>query len=594
MPAFIPDAAQVLDDLRTFVCSEFDGQRRKFAEQMALPRVERVEKGTCFEGLRFAGLDEKGRAKFHHAGNDSRLREGDLVLLGRENNTDPTQAWIYREEQGMLWLSEERGFPPALFRESDGWFIDEAFLDLESFYLAALDRLPASGIGQERILPLLMGTAEPGLDEDEYNAAQQEMADQPVKWEDAQREAIAGCLAADHCYLVQGPPGTGKTRVLAQVVRQLVARGERVLVTAFTHRAIDHALAASAREIGDRQRVARFGAATHRRDENYDSFECYADSPLRTLTEGGWVAGATPFALRKRLTDVEFDTIVVDEAGQMTTPLAIMAMLTGRKYLLFGDQQQLGPVVVSRPRRDAEFIGIFHALKDQTNHGTLLDVTYRLNDVLTHWPAENFYHGELTPAPAAAMRRLVCAIPDISPVWLKEVIHPGSPLVWLRFPEDRSRTVSEGEAGMAAEILRALHASGVAPEEIAVVTPYRRQARRLRRRLETLMPELAQDWRTCLIDTVERMQGQEREVILLSLCASDPYFIRQQAEFLYDPRRLNVAATRARTKLIILASDSLLHTPLHDTDLTEDQALFQSLQRCAVKVQPGVFVQPIF
>ena len=585
MPAFTLDAAHVVDDLRALVCAEYAVQRNKFAEQRALPQNERVEHGTCWDGLRFAGLDEQGRAKFQHRGNDSRLREGDLVTLSHAGALDAAQAWIYREESGSLWLSSEKGFAAALFAMAGEWFMDEAFLDLQSHYLAALDRLPSSEIGQERILPLLMGTAEPGFDEEEYYATREGLGTPPAAWEDSQREAIAGCLAAEHCYLVQGPPGTGKTRVLAQVVRQLVQRGERVLITGFTHRAIDNALAAAAREIGDRPRVARFGAALHRRDEIYDLFESYADSPFPSLTEGGWVAAATPFALRKRLPGVEFDTIVIDEAGQMTTPLAIMAMLAGRKYLLFGDHQQLGPVVVSRPRREAQFAGIFHALRSWETQGTRLDVTYRMNASLTSWPNETFYQGGLTAAPAVAGRRLACAVPDHTPAWLHPVLDPRSPLVWLALPHQHSRTVSGEEAGLAAEILRALSDSGIAPEAIAVVTPYRRQARRLRHCLETLMP--GHPWRGCVIDTVERMQGQEREVILLSLCASQPWFIRRQAEFLFDPRRLNVAATRARTKLIILASDSLLNTPLHDTDLAEDQALFQSLHRCALRLPAG-------
>lgn len=573
-----PSAHEVIQDLRAFISAEFHASRLKFAEQRAKPRSERVEDGTCVDGLRYRRVDDAGRAVFSHEGNDSRLREGDLVTLRQAEDGDETLASLFREEAGEMWLATEKGFKASMFGEPVGWFIDEAFLDLEGYYLMAFDRLPNSAIGQECILPLLMGTEKMALDEEEFHGAMDDLTREPQKWEEAQRDAIASCLAAERCCLVQGPPGTGKTRVLAQVVRRLVERGERVLITAFTHRAIDNALAATAREMDDRDRVARICAATHRREENFDRYEIFAASPLAAQS-GGWVAAATPFALRKRLPGVEFDTIVIDEAGQMTTALAIMAMLAGRKYLLFGDQQQLGPVVMSRSRREAEFIGIFHALRAQAKHGTCLDVTYRLNDKLTEWPSENFYHGELAPSPLAAARRLACQTSSQEPEWLREVVSSEKPLIWLHHPSESSRTVNTTEVAAAAEVLRALHRGGVKPEDIAVVTPYRKQARAMRRRLETLMPETS--WRGCIIDTVERMQGQEREVIVFSMCASDPTFIRWQAEFLFDPRRLNVAATRSRSKLIILASDSLLHTDLHDTDLMEDQALLRSLSQCA-------------
>ena len=577
-------ASVLVDSFRTFVRAEFDAQRTKFAEQIALPLAKRVDRGTCMPGLEFKRLDEAGRAGFRHQGNDSRLREGDRVRLSQEHAEEWYSAYIYREEADEIWLAGGH-FKDSLFAvDRDAWLIDESFVDLESEHLDALDRLPSSAIGQQRILPLLAGEAEEDFDEDEYLAAHGKLATQLTLWEDAQQEAIAGCLAAGHCYLVQGPPGTGKTRVLAQVVRQLVERGERVLITAFTHRAIDNALSATARELGDRQRAARFCEKMHRRDENYDLYETFAESPLSSLT-GGWVAAATPFALKRRLPGVEFDTIVIDEAGQMTTPLAIMAMLAGRKYLLFGDQQQLGPVVVSRSRRDVRQIGIFHALRAQETHGTRLDVTFRLNDVLTEWPSGNFYGGALKPARTAATRRLAWTSGAGVEPWVRAALDPQTPLVWIPFEHEKSRTTSDEEVSVAARLLQALHDGGVRQEDMAVVTPYRRQARRLRRRLETLTPGTS--WRGCTIDTVERMQGQERDVIVVSFCASDPSFVRSQAEFLFDPRRMNVAATRARTKLIILASDALLNVDTLDTDLGEDVALLRSLSRVAAHVSPN-------
>lgn len=576
-----------LNELRGFVRDEFDAQRTAFRERMALPVAERVERGSCLDRMVFRSIDDEGRAVFAHSGNDSRLREGDLVQLSRRDEPDLAgrRVSFYREERNRVWLVGERRFTAADFegKSDEGWIVDEDFVDLEGYYLDALERVAATRIGQERILPLLEGDAEPTLDETEFGAAWDDLEQGKTPWEEAQRDAIAACLASEHCYLVQGPPGTGKTRALAETVRQLVERGERVLVTAFTNRAIDNALAAAAREIDDDGRVGRFAAPVHRRGENFPLWQSFAESPLSDQS-GGWVAGATPFALRKRLPGVEFDTVVIDEAGQMSIPLAVMAMLAGPKYLLFGDQKQLGPLVLSRPRRECGSFGIFHALRARELGSTLLKVSYRLNEPLARWPGENFYGGELRSSPSAAGRRAPWSPPPGVESWVDEALAPEHSLVWLAVGHRESRTSSREEFHLVAQLLRDLKRGGILPEEVAVVTPYRRQARMIRRQLETLAPE--DSWRPCVIDTVERMQGQEREIVILSLCASDPDFVRWQAEFLFDPRRLNVAATRAKTKLVVLASEALLGVDLHDTDLAEDQALLQSLCRAARRVDP--------
>ena len=259
-----PPFDDYIAELRTFVREEFEVSRLRHAERMALTQDERVEKGSCLPGLRFLREDTNQRAVFAHAGNDSTLREGSLVQLSDGSGERSWLANIYREEVDSIWLAFDIAVPVSeLGKTGVEWIIDEAFLDLERFYQEALSNVVLTRIGQERVLPLLMGQAQMSFDEEEFAAVSAEFHAKPEHWEEAQQEAIAGCLAADHCYLVQGPPGTGKTRVLAEVVRQLVERGERVLVTSFTHRAIDHAFAACARELGDSERVARIGSRIH-------------------------------------------------------------------------------------------------------------------------------------------------------------------------------------------------------------------------------------------------------------------------------------------------------------------------------------------
>lgn len=582
MSLFVEEFSTLKQSLDDFVRGEFRELRRLEAERNTLTPAQRVERGMCLAGLTALAAEPKGLMVFAHRGNDSRLREGDRVCLSHSTLDFSTEALIFREETDRIWLvMSEASQKQLALLPRENWMIEEALSDLEGLYLEALDRLVSTEIGQECILPLLSDQAETRFDEQEYRATLAYLDASPESWQEAQREAIAGCVAASPCYLVQGPPGTGKTRVLGEVVRLLVERGERVLVTAPTNLAIDHALTGIARAMGDSSRVARYSELVDRREEAFERFEKFAGSPLATQ-KGGWVAGATPFALNKRLRGVEFDTIVIDEAGQMTTPLAIMAMLAGRKYLFFGDQRQLGPVVVSRPRRQLGEVGIFQALHRNVREVTRLEVSFRLNQTLCTWPSEHFYGGSLKPAPHVAPARLAWVQSECTGSLVAEALCPSRPLVWVDFCHERARTSSEEEAVMIAEMLVALCEGGVAPEKIAVVTPYRRQARRIRARLQQLHTGFF--WRACLIDTVERMQGQEREVVIVSLCASEFSFLHQNAEFIYDPRRLNVAATRARTKLVILASRALSDFRPGEVDLMDDLDTLKGLRDMAYRI----------
>ncbi len=272
-------------------------------------------------------------------------------------------------------------------------------------------------------MPLLQSTLTPKIDYARYERAKETLNDTGLN--ESQVESVAMSYATDVLHLIQGPPGTGKTLMLAHLAKLLVQDGLRVFVTALTHRAIHNALN-KIPKVDANIPVCKIGEERHAGDLQVPNFETFDQSRFGE-NKGGYVVGATPFALQsKRLANVEFDVVLFDEASQITLPLAIMGMLAGSKYIFIGDENQLPPVTVfSAP--DTKQISIFDYLSGRGNE-TMLNITYRLNDVLTDWPSRTFYRNELKPSQEAAHRRL-----HLSPEATRWdfVLDPEAPAVFL-------------------------------------------------------------------------------------------------------------------------------------------------------------------
>jgi DNA replication ATP-dependent helicase Dna2 len=573
-------ASEKIEHMRSMVQAEATAQRAEFARRMSKAVENRVEEGWCLNGLGWRRCDAGDRSVAEFVmrhGNDSRLREGDYVRVSSAAGGEWVQlATIYREEADAIYLKSRGGAWDELWlgRAGADCLIDADLVDLEQTHLKALEAVFQTSIGRECILPFLEQEEE--TEAADFLGSLEKLED--VALNERQKDAVAECLAAPRCHLVQGPPGTGKTRAVAELVTRCVQEGERVLITAFTHRAIHHALDTVVQCLEEPERVAKIGAAVYARGSAWRSYENFRDWPMADSDEG-WVAGATPFALSSRLLNVEFDRVVVDEAGQMTMPLALMAMLSGRKWFFFGDGEQLGPVLASVSPREAREWSSFRMLS-RLAEVTMLNTGYRMNTALTHWPSENFYGGELEAAPGVAERRLELPLP-CREEGLARALDAEQPLVWVAFNHADGTVVQEDEAVAAARLVEALVKCGISAAEIAVVVPWRKQARRIRRHLQGRIPEDVV--RRCVVDTVERMQGQEREVVILSMASSDAMFLARHAEMIYQPNRLNVAVTRARTKAIVLASTMLANFQPDGVEAAEDAEVFRSLLRTAVK-----------
>ena len=380
----------------------------------------------------------------------------------------------------------------------------------------------------------------------------------------SQNEAIRKAFTCNYFHLIQGPPGTGKTFTIAKIVYYLMKMGKKVFVTAPTHTAINNCLNAIANELQDASMVVKVGER-YQADEivhnphitRKKSLKLYDYQHSDEYSKAGFVVGGTPFALcspaSKKLEGWQFDYVIMDEAAQMSIPLALPAIMRGRRLIFVGDHQQLDPIVPQDTGNKFFDCSIFKRLADLYPQDiTLLDQSYRLNDNLIHIPNRLFYGDRISAAHTLERPYIgfVCpAAPQI-------VNHPSNELLVVHHEFD-SLGRSPYEANLTANIVSDLLRNGVPVSEIGIMSPYRAQIREIKRALSE-RPDIAEETVNQLfIDTVERMQGQEKDYILYSMSNSNPAEVEDRLEFFYSPNRLNVALTRARVKCIVIANEKI-------------------------------------
>lgn len=567
---------------------EARSSRNQHEAMLNKPVRDRVLMGKCLSRIRFVRTLREGLLRFECSANESEFREGDLVILHTGNPFEPfgQAQWVgdgvSASGREFIDLAVSDGCAKQV-DESDGEFtLDAGFFDLSPLLMRALDEMGASERGREKILPLFCEeTDSGGVNPDDYDSATE--GAEVGGFNDAQTEAVGIGSSCNWCSLIQGPPGTGKTRVLAQIVRERIARGERILVTACTHRAINEALLKVAAIDPQNRRIAKVGLVGRDSLGSVPCFEKYSETDFEGSTEG-YVIGATPYcAFSDRLKQAQFDCVIIDEASQMTLPLAIMAMLSADCYVVIGDEKQLPPVVLSRSPLEAPDYGLFQRL-GSVSEREMLSTTYRMNQRICDWVSTEFYLSELDSSESSSGRQLgLSGEPDQR--WLADVLAPEKSLVWIPTKVETTRQYSMEEADLANQIIGELHRRGHALEDIGVVTPFRRQARVIRNRLQKNPQFDPAEVHELVVDTVERMQGQEREVILLSTAAADSGFLEAVQEFLYAPSRLNVIVSRAKVKVIVLASESFLEVDGSSDQMCESIEHWRGLKEASYTVE---------
>ncbi|GAB1462305.1 DEAD/DEAH box helicase [Pedobacter sp.] len=362
--------------------------------------------------------------------------------------------------------------------------------------------------------------------------------------------------ASDFC-IIQGPPGTGKTETIGNIAKQLVDSGLKVFITAPTHTAINNCLNAVSSKIKDPSKVIKIGEKAQNKeiqDNNFVTKKSRYTYYSSNYNSQGIAIGATAYSLcypaSKRLDGWNFDVAIIDEASQLSIPLSIAAMCRTGKYIFVGDHKQLDPIIPKKSNNEMFAESIFGRLaRIYPNEINLLNTSYRLNESLIKIPNALFYnnllHSDLTTRQDNTQYQ--CN-------YHSQILNNDSHTLVLHNVFD-AQGRSPFEAKLVAELVADLLNNGVNIKEIGIMSPYRAQVREIKKEIKKILRNsISNPFDTLFVDTVDSMQGQQRNYIIYSLSNSHPLESMRRLDFFYSPNRLNVAITRAIKKCIVISN----------------------------------------
>jgi predicted RecB family nuclease len=357
---------------------------------------------------------------------------------------------------------------------------------------------------------------------------------------------------------IQGPPGTGKTFTAAAMIVKLLRRGKRVGVTANSHKVILNLMGRVVKAAGAAGVSARFykagGEEEDPSSEHGNIEQVKSGEVASILGDGAVLVGGTAWLFSREDLTGAFDYLFIDEAGQVSLANAVAMGLSTRNLILVGDQMQLAqPTKGTHPGETGlsclEYLLHGHATVPP-EVGIFLGSSYRMHSGVCRFISTAVYEGRLGSAPAAELHRVIREEqPALVPV--------ETGVVWVPVSHDGCTQSSDEECETIAAIVRELLRRSVVgrtgaerrmtPADILVVTPFNLQVRRLR---EALGPGAR-------VGSVDKFQGQEAPVVIVSLCSSTLDEAPRGAEFLLSPNRLNVAVSRAEALAIVVGSPEL-------------------------------------
>jgi uncharacterized protein len=356
----------------------------------------------------------------------------------------------------------------------------------------------------------------------------------------------------DHVLPIQGPPGSGKTYTGARMICDCLRKGEKVGITAVSHKVLRKLLDETLKA-ADFPIVAIEKVKEKSKIRNPSIAETTENSPVFEALESGeaHLAAGTAWLWAREEFEGSIDVLFVDEAGQMSIADVLAVSQAAKRIVLLGDPQQLEQPLQGTHPPGVAVSALQHILGDAATmpaeRGRFLAETWRLAPAICDFTSEVFYEGRLKPHAGCDLQRITGPTQFAgSGLWFVPVDHEGN------------QNSSDEETTIIASIVQDLLQSNVGwidmkgverpltGDDILIVSPYNAQVFNLADHIPNLK-----------IGTVDRFQGQEAPVVIYTMATSSPEDAPRGMEFLYSLNRFNVASSRARCAVILVANPKL-------------------------------------
>lgn len=370
---------------------------------------------------------------------------------------------------------------------------------------------------------------------------------------------------------IQGPPGSGKTYIASNAIVELIRNGKTVGVTSNSHKAIDNILN-KVMAVADEQKI-HLSAVKIQKEKDIENNKISIIGSASNLfpTTRFKLIGGTAWAFSHEVSRNQLDYLFVDEAGQVSIANLISMAASTKNIVLMGDQMQLSqPIKGSHPGESGQSCLNYLLQDHQTipnNLGIFLDKTYRLHPKICSFISNAIYEDRLFPEEVTSQRQIIVPLQD------NNLIIKDSGILFVPVEHEDNHQSSEEEVEVIEKLIKDLlkckfkdKENNIRPltiDDILIVAPYNMQVHKI----QEAIPKAK-------VGTVDKFQGQEAIVVIISMCASNAADSARGLEFLLNKNRINVAISRAQVLAIVVGSPNLGNTTCNTIQQMELVNLF--------------------